>query len=110
LLGSSAAFHCPDVSTGLCNDRMSVRCLSVWLSVPLIDSSSNNASDIMDSTRLDDVTLRTAIEQCTRSLGLGYKLRSNTSCRSPAAGDYFSGAYKVIATGAESAVYDCVVL
>ena len=43
-----AAFRCPDVSTGLCNDRVSVRCLSVWLSVPLIDSNSNNASILID--------------------------------------------------------------
>ena len=69
-----AAFRCPDVSTGLCNDRVSVRCLSVWLSVPLIDSNSNNASILIDSIRFDDVILRTAIAQCTRSLGLGYKL------------------------------------
>ena len=38
LRGSSAAFHCPDVSTGLCNDRMSVRCLSQHI---VFDSSED---------------------------------------------------------------------
>ena len=49
----------------------------------------------------------------TRSLGLGYKLRSNTNCRPTDAGDYFSGARSNFPggnTGAEFAVYDCLVM
>ena len=54
---------------------------------------------------------RPAEAQCTRSLGLGY-VRSNTSCRSTDARDYFLGAYSnfpVASPGAESAIYDCLV-
>jgi len=59
---------------------------------------------------------RLAEVQCTRSLWLGYKLRSNTSCRPTDARDYDS-ALKVTSQAAtpptpwvESAVNDCLVL